>query len=607
MVNPREEAPMSLATPQYVSDLVVHLLHKLGVEYATLNPGATTRGLHESLVTYGGNKAPEVITCCHEEIAVAMAEGYYLATGRPQVTLVHNIVGLQHASKAIYEAWLSNTPMLILGGTGPLDASHRRPWIDWIHTAQVQGQLVRDYVKWDDQPQGALSAAESVLRAYQIAMTDPKGPVYLCFDVELQESPLPADFQLPDLTRYRPPPPPAGNAEAIATAAQALLDAEWPVLVVEGLGRTPGGTEALQSLAGLLGIPVLEQGAAFNLPNRHPLNLTGANAEVLKEADLVVSVDVRDIEAVLKRPVSEPGIVPTGLPRTPSGYNRRYESLTPAATKFVRIGVADYRVKSWPSSYGRLYPADVAILGEATQVLRELTRLCQDGMTGAVQSRVAARSARAAQIHRSVYERFQKDLQERWWTQKPTSTARLAAEVWEAIKGEDWVLAHGSLSGWERRLWEMTEASRCVAGGGGTGTGMGVALGVALAFRGTGKVCVSIQNDGDLLYTPGSLWTAAAHDIPMLVVMFNNRSYYQDVGHQTAITKIRQRPLDQVGVGVNLDRPATDFAMLARSFNLYGDGPILDAEAIRPALARGLKVVKEEKRLALIDTVTQAR
>jgi acetolactate synthase I/II/III large subunit len=598
---------MSLEKPQYVSDLVVYLLHELGVDYATLNPGATTRGLHESLVTYGGNKAPEVITCCHEEIAVAMAEGYYLATGRPQVTLVHDIVGLQHASKAIYEAWLNNTPMLILGGTGPLDATHRRPWIDWIHTAQVQAQLVRDYVKWDDQPQGALSAAESLLRAYQIAMTDPKGPVYLCFDVELQESPLPADFQLPDLTRYRPPAPPAGNAEAIKAAAQALLEAEWPVLVVEGLGRTPGGTAALQSMAELLGIPVLEQGAAFNLPNRHRLNLTGANVEVLKEADLVITVDVRDIEAVLKRPVAEPSIVPAGLPRTPSGYSRRYESLTPAGTTFIRVGLTDYGIKSWPSSYGRISPADVSILGDATQVLRELTRLCREGMTGAVQNRAAARSARAEKLHTTVYERFQKDLRERWWEEKPTSTARLAAEVWEAIGGEDWVLVHGSLSGWERRLWEMAEGSRCIAGGGGTGTGMGVALGVALAFRGTGKVCVSIQNDGDLLYTPGSLWTAAAHDIPMLVVMFNNRSYYQDVGHQTAITRMRQRSLDHVGVGVNLDRPATDFATLAKSFNLYGDGPILDAEGIRPALVRGLKVVKEERRLALIDTVTQPR
>ena len=168
-------------------------------------------------------------------------------------------------------------------------------------------------------------------------------------------------------------------------------------------------------------------------------------------------------------------------------------------------------------------------------------------------------------------------------------------------------MVHGSLSGWERRLWEMTEGARCIAGGGGTGTGMGVALGAALAFRGTGKVCVSIQNDGDLLYTPGSLWTAAHHDIPMLVVMFNNRSYYQDVGHQTAITKLRERSLDHVGVGVSLEGPATDFAMLAKSFNLYGEGPILDPENIRSALARGLKVVREEGRLALIDTVTQPR
>jgi thiamine pyrophosphate-dependent acetolactate synthase large subunit-like protein len=598
---------MSLAQPQYVSDLVVYLLHELGVDYAILNPGATTRGLHESLVTYGGNKAPEVITCCHEEIAVAMAEGYYLATGKPQATLVHDIVGLQHASKAIYEAWLNNTPMLILGGTGPLDASHRRPWIDWIHTAQVQAQLVRDYVKWDDQPQGALSVAESLLRAYQIAMTDPKGPVYLCFDVELQESPLPADFQLPELMRFRPPSPPAGNAEAIAAAARALLEAEWPVLVVEGLGRTLGGSEALQSLAELLGVPVLEQGSTFNLPNRHPLNLTGANVEVLKEADLVVTVDVRDIEAVLKRPVSEPGIVPAGLPRTPSGYNRRYENLTPDGTRFVRIGLADYGVKSWPSSYGRLTPADVSILGEVPQVLRELAHQCREALTGAARQRVTSRVSRAEKLHSSVYERFRKDLQERWWGQTPISTARLAAEIWEAVKGEDWVLAHGSLSGWERRLWEVTEGSRWVAGGGGTGTGMGVALGIALAFRGTGKVCVSIQNDGDLLYTPGSLWTAAHHDIPMLVVMFNNRSYYQDVGHQTAITKIRERPLEHVGVGVNLDRPATDFGLLAKSFQLYGEGPILDPEAIRPALARGLKAMKEEGRLALIDTITQPR
>ncbi len=220
--------------------------------------------------------------------------------------------------------------------------------------------------------------------------------------------------------------------------------------------------------------------------------------------------------------------------------------------------------------------------------------------------RSTRRTARAREIHAAVATRVQKDLKERWWAQKPISTARLAAEIWETIRGQDWVLVHGSLSGWERRLWEMKDGSRCIAGGGGTGTGMGVAMGVALAFRGTGKVCVSIQNDGDLLYTPGSLWTAAHHDIPMLMVMFNNRSYYQDVGHQLAVTRMRQRSLDNVGVGVSLEGPATDFATLAKSFGLYGDGPIVSPEEIRPALERSLKVVKEGK-LALIDTVTQPR
>jgi thiamine pyrophosphate-dependent acetolactate synthase large subunit-like protein len=438
-------------------------------------------------------------------------------------------------------------------------------------------------------------------------MTEPRGPVYLCFDVELQESRLPADFQLPDLAQYRAPAAPAGNAEVVAAAAKALLDAEWPVLVVERLGETPGGPEALQSLAELLGIPVLEQGAAFSLANRHPLNLTGANAEVLKDADLVLAVGVKDIEAALKRPVPEAGSAPAGPPRGGTGYGRRYASLVPEKAQLIRIGLEDYGVKSWASSYGRLCPTALTILGDGVQVLRDLRRYCAGAMEGGVHGRVAARTARAKELHTAMYERLQHELRERWWGQQPTSTARLAAEIWEAIKGEDWVLVHGSLSGWERRLWDVSEGARWVAGGGGTGTGMGVALGAALAFRGTGKVCVSIQNDGDLLYTPGSLWTAAHHDIPMLVVMFNNRAYYQDVGHQTTITRLRERSLEHVGVGVHLDHPATDFAMLARSFGLYGEGPITEPEAIRPALERGLRVVQEERRLALIDTVTQPR
>jgi acetolactate synthase I/II/III large subunit len=438
-------------------------------------------------------------------------------------------------------------------------------------------------------------------------MTEPRGPVYLCLDVELQESRMPDGFVMPDLNRYRPPAPPSGNPEAITEAAKALRDARWPVLLVEGLGRAPDGPDALQSLAELLGIPVIEQGSAFNLSNLHPLNLTGASVEVLKEADLVLTVGVKDIEAALTRPEPETGIVPAGLPRTPAGYSRRHQSVVRDGAKLVRVGLQDYGIRSWTSSHGRLVPADVAILGSGPLVLREIERHCQSALDADLRRRSAERAAKAREIHTAVATRVQKDLKERWWAQKPISTARLAAEIWDAIRDQDWVLAHGSLSGWERRLWEVKDGSRYIAGGGGTGTGMGVAMGVALAFRGTGKICVSIQNDGDLLYTPGSLWTAAHHRIPMLIVMFNNRSYYQDVGHQLSVTRMRQRPLDNIGIGVNLEGPATDFATLAKSFGIYGDGPILDPDAIRGALERGLKVVKEKGTPALIDTVTQPR
>ena len=373
-----------------------------------------------------------------------------------------------------------------------------------------------------------------------------------------------------------------------------------------GRGQNPRWIGSAAVPGGDLGIPVLEQGSVWNLANRHPLNLTGANVDVLQDADLVLTVGVQDVEAVLKRAVPEPDIVPSGLPRVTSGYRRHYESLIPATTTLVRIGLEPYGVRSWASSYGRLFPAHVSILGDPTQVLSTLTQHCQEAMDGSIQKRVAARTERATQLHTALYARMQQELHDRWWGQQPISTARLAAEIWQAIRDEDWVLVHGSLSGWERRLWGLQDGARCIAGGGGTGTGMGVALGAALAFRHTDKVCVSIQNDGDFLYTAGSIWTAAHHDIPMLVVMFNNRSYYQDVGHQTAITRMRERSLETVGVGVNLDKPATDFAMLARS-SVSTVGPIMHADDIRAALAQGVQVVKQERRLALIDTVTQPR
>ncbi|MBI4200286.1 MAG: thiamine pyrophosphate-binding protein [Chloroflexi bacterium] len=597
---------MSNDKPKYGSDVMVEVLRRLGVEYVFLNPGATLRGLHESIVNYGGNAKPEMILCTHEETAVAMAWGYYCATGRPQVAMVHDILGLQHATMAIFSAWRNHAPILVLGGTEPLEATHRRPWIDWIQSAQVQAELVRNYVKWDDQPMGLESAVESLLRGYQIAMTEPRGPVYIAFDAELQEAEVPEGFALPDFSRFPTPLPPAGNAQGVRRVAEVLARSEWPVLLVEGMGGSPGGTEALRSLAELLGAPVIAVGPAFSLSNHHPLNVTGASEEVLRDADLVVAVGVKHLEFMLKKAPAEPTEF-RDLPGGHGGHMRYgFQSIVREGTPIVRIGLEDYAIRPWSEAQGRLTPADFPVLGHPPQVLQDLVQHCQ-GLAGGAsfRRRMENRRTRVQQLHETLARNAEVELRERRWSTRPISTPRLAAEVWEAIKGEDWVLAHGSLSGWEQRLWDV-EADRWVAAEGGVGMGMGAAMGAALAYRGSGKVCVNIQNDGDLLYTPGSLWTASHYRLPMLTVMFNNRSYFQDEGHQVVLSRQRGRPTETSAVGVRLEDPATDFATLARSFDIYAEGPIEDPDQVAPSLQRAIQVVKEGKP-ALVDTVTQGR
>src|ERR671911_2329432 len=245
---------------RYGSDLIVDLLKLLGIEYVALNPGSSFRGIHDSLVNYesGRQPNPEIILCCHEEIAVAVAHGYAKAAGKPMAAIVHNVVGLQHASMAIYNAWCDRAPILVMGGTGPMNSSKRRPWIDWIHTALVQGNLVRDFVKWDDQPVGIESIPESLLRAYRTAVTEPQGPVYVCYDVDVQESPITEPIALPDPRHYGPPTPLAASPDAVQQAAEWLVGAEHPVIIADAVGRHPDAVRALVELAELLAMPVLD-------------------------------------------------------------------------------------------------------------------------------------------------------------------------------------------------------------------------------------------------------------------------------------------------------------------------------------------------------------
>jgi thiamine pyrophosphate-dependent acetolactate synthase large subunit-like protein len=578
---------------EYGSDVVVEMLRAHGIPYVALNPGATFRGLHDSLVNFGGNRDPETILCCHEEIAVAVAHGYAKAAGRPMAAAVHNIVGLQHASMAIYNAWCDRTPLIVLGGTGPMDETLRRPWIDWVHTALVQGQQVRDYVKWDDQPASVAAIPESFLRAHRIAMTEPRGPVYLCYDVMIQEERIARPLSLPPAGRYGPPVPPAPEAAALDRVAALLAEAERPVVLAEDVSRNPGAAAALAELAELLALPVLDQSGRVNLPTRHPLNLTGGARELLPEADLVLALDCVDLYGPLTAGLRE----------------RQAPLVMPETAQFASISLNDYLQRSWSADYNRLVPIDLALAGDTAAALPALVAACRARLAGlaAAAARVADRGQRLAALRQTLHDRWQREV-----TAVAPGDAitypRLVSEVWQAVKDTDWVVTNDHYaSPWVRRLWDIREPRQYVGHcrGAGLGYGIGSAVGAALAHRGTGRLGVNMQTDGDLLYCPSALWTASHHRIPLLTVVCNNRSYGNDEDHQERVAKERGRPVENKVVGIHINDPAVDFATLARSFDIHAAGPVQRLDELGKTLAAAVRYVREQQKPALVDVLVR--
>jgi acetolactate synthase-1/2/3 large subunit len=572
------------------SDVIVDLLHRYELPYAALNPGASYRGLHDSIVNYGGDK-PVMMLCQHEETAVQIAHGYAKASGRPMVAILHNLVGLLHANMAVYYAYIDRAPVFIIGATGPMDETKRRPRIDWIHSAQSQGAAVRDYTKWDYQPTSIDGVPEAFARAYSVMMAEPRGPIYMCYDAWLQEKKLDHDVPLPPKTFQSVPAPLAPDPGALARAADTLAQAKNPVILAEYVGRDPKGFHALVELAETLGAPVYDLNQRLNFPGRHPLNLS-LSKDIFRSADVVLCLDVRDWE----RPT-------TVLTST----TRELASLAPKRCCWIEIGFGDMNLSAWAMDYQRLLYADQRIVADTTLAIPQLTKLLKARVrkNAALGKRVAQRSASIGRKHAALRAKWAREATLEW-DASPITLPRLASEVWEAIRGEDWVLSAGTLEDWTRKLWDFDKPYRHAGKSLGTATQLGISLGVALAHREAGRLVVDMQPDGDLMFDAGALWVAAKHRIPMLVVMYNNRAYFNDWEHQIRMARLRGTPVDRAHIGMDLDDPAPDFATLARSMGWHAEGPIDQPGDIAAALERAIASVKAGQP-ALLDTITQKR
>jgi acetolactate synthase I/II/III large subunit len=576
---------------RYGSDVVVDLLQAYGIRYASLNPGSSFRGLHDSLVNHGGN-SPEMLVCPHEKIAVGMAHGYAKASGEPMAVIVHDVVGLLHGAMGIYYAWIDRAPVLVLGGAGPMDTTRRRPNIDWIHSANVQGNAVRDFTKWDDQPATIPAIPESIARAMRVATTEPAGPVYVAIDAGLQEDEVPDGMELPDVARFATPSPIGADPAASRRLAELLVAAERPVIVPGYVGRDPAAFDRLVELAETLGAGVIDTGIRLNFPNRHPLNVTGSDA--IEEADLVCFLDVKD----MGKPTQQ-------LEST----TRTIRSRVRDDARVVGLGFNDIGISAWSHDFAQLLPTELEVTADAAAALPELVRVVRELVAGDGDERADARARRRDELG-ALHDRTWASWEESARAsagESPVSTSRLAMEVGEAIRNHDWVLTAGTASDWALRLWDFDRPHRHAGRSLGTATQIGISLGVALAHRDAGRLVVDLQPDGDLMFDLGALWVAAYHHIPMLVVTFNNRAYFNDWEHQDRMAKQRGTPLENTWIGMEIDRPAPDFAAVARALGWHAEGPIDDPDAVGAAVRRAVDVVTESGTPALVDVVCQRR
>ncbi|HEY7580374.1 MAG TPA: thiamine pyrophosphate-dependent enzyme [Acetobacteraceae bacterium] len=538
--------PLPSGNALFGSDVVAETLRALRIRFIALNPGASYRGLHDSLINHLGNVQPQMLLCLHEEHAVAIAHGYAKVTGEPMAAAVHSNVGLMHAAMAIFNAWCDRMPVLVLGATGPVDAPKRRPWIDWIHTARDQGALVRNYTKWDDQPASAEAAREALLRACWLARSAPKGPVYVNLDAGMQEAPLAEPPPPLDAARFTPDIA-ASVTPQQARAALAMLHAARNPVVLMGRGsRTEEAWANRVALAEALRARVvtdLKLGAVF--PTEHPLHAgvpatfpVQDAAQAIATADIVLALDWVDLAGALK---------------TACG------TVAPAA-KVIAVTLDHQLHNGWSMDHQALPPADLFIAADAdtfvTALLGELPR---------GRAMDAASSTPPDPVTEPGH----------------IGVATMTHALRQAMGPRPASLLHVSLS-WNAALWPFRHPLDYIGsdGGGGIGGGPGIAVGAALALRGTGRLPVAVCGDGDFLMGATALWTAVHYNIPLLVVVANNRSFFNDELHQERVARMRNRPVENRWIGQRIGDPEIDLAQLARAQGALGFGPVTEAAAL---------------------------
>jgi thiamine pyrophosphate-dependent acetolactate synthase large subunit-like protein len=579
-MNTHENSPGQRWGSDYMADLLRHI----GLEYVALNPGASYRGLHDSLVNHLGDHAPQMLTVLHEEHAVAIAHGYAKVTGRPMGAILHANVGLMHGSMAIFDAYCDRVPVLVFGATGPVDTARRRPWIDWLHTSKDQGALVRSFVKWDAEPASLEAARDAVMRAWQIATTLPQGPTYVCFDSALQETPCTAVPPMLPLRRHHAPQRP-GVADSVADdIAARLRGAQRPVMLLGRVSRRQDDWDHRVALAEHCGAMVLTDfkvGAAF--PTRHPLHgaapayfMTDEGLAHLRAADVVLSLDWVDLAGTLR-----------------SAWGN-----TDAPAHVIHASLDQTLHNGFGGEHQGLVGADTYLMCDPDALVEQT--LAAAARLGPPRS--AAQSALSRAGGPAVQSAGQAERTEVGAGTEGMPLSAFAGTISEKLQRAAPACLIRTNLGWPGDAHPFSHPLDYLGydGGAGVGSGPGMSVGAALGLKGGPRLPVAVLGDGDFLMGVTALWTAVRYAVPLLVIVANNRSFFNDEVHQESVAVRRARPVQNKSVGQRIEGPEIDIAALARAQGALAWGPVGSPEQLRTVLDEAIAAVRAGQ-VAVID------
>jgi thiamine pyrophosphate-dependent acetolactate synthase large subunit-like protein len=572
------ERPVNNAAPNdmgWASDVAAEMLRKLNIKYVSLNPGASYRGFHDSLVNYLGNETPQMLLCLHEDHVVSVAHGYAKVADEPMACVLHSNVGLMHGLMGVFNAWCDRMPILALGATGPVAADKRRPWIDWIHTAKDQGALLRNFTKWDDEPRSPEAIVEGMLKAYQMATTPPYGPVYVCLDAGLQEQKLDRSVAIPDPGRFRAPAAPSASEAQVVALADMIAAAKYPLFLFGRGSRHQDAWNRRVAMVEHTGAAVLtsiRERSVF--PTDHPQHavppsywLSPKAKEVVKGSDLIVSFDWVDLNGF---------------------FLQMSRKTADTAAKIAHVSLDAVLHNGWSMDHFSLPPVDLPVTADPDVLIAQLLPVLQKRFD----KRAAARSSGKSTMAPAEY------------------SANSAREIMprdvevalERARGQrKFSLAHTTI-GWAGDVYAFRDPLDFLGhdGGAGLAAGPGITVGVSLAMKGSGRPVVSVLGDGDFMQGVSALWTAAHYSLPALYIVSNNRSNFNDELHQEAVAKIRSRPVANRWIGQRIDNPELDFGGLARAQGVESERPVQNVPDLEAAIQRGLEIV-EQGRPYLID------